>query len=268
MPTTLPLAPKWRSSYAIIFSLMVGWPFLSTLVLQKNVTQANQHLMSRLESKAPWNLVASYRRYLEQLAKMKSLLADNHKLSPLENFEVDTNTMPETVVLVIGESANRQRMSLYVHPRATTPQLDAMRDELTVFNDVVTTRPYTIEVLQQVLSFADSKHPEAFFTQPTLINMMKQAGYDITWITNQQTQRNTMLITLSQMTDQQVYLNNNRKQNGRLYDGNVVEAFVNTLAQSTFKKFIVVYLLSTHRQYHYRYSAAFKKFIDNGHVPS
>ena len=270
MPTTLSLAPKWRSSYAVVFSLMVGWPFLSTLVLQKNVTQANRHLMSRLEPTAPWNLIVSYRRYLEQLANMKSLLADNHKLPLLENFEIDTNTMPETVVLVIGESTNRQRMSLYGYPRATTPQLDAMRDELTVFNDVVTTRPYTIEALQQALSFADSKHPEAFFTQPTLINMMKQAGYDITWITNQQTQtkRNTMLTTLSQMADHQVYLNNNRKQNGSLYDGNVVEPFVKTLAQSTSKKFIVVHLLGTHRQYHYRYPAAFKKFVDNDHVPS
>jgi len=67
---------------------------------------------------------------------------------------------------------------LYGHERDTTPKLNAIRDELAVFTDVISPRPYTIEALQQVLSCADSKHPGAFFEQPTLLNIMKQAGYD------------------------------------------------------------------------------------------
>lgn len=44
--------------------------------------------------------------------------------------------------------------------RATTPELDALHKsdpQLTVFNDVVTSRPYTIEILQQALTFADQQ---------------------------------------------------------------------------------------------------------------
>lgn len=42
---------------------------------------------------------------------------------------------------------------------------------------MVASRPYTIEVLQQVLTFADQEHPDRFLTDPSLMNLMKQAGY-------------------------------------------------------------------------------------------
>lgn len=65
---------------------------------------------------------------------------------------------------MIGESTSRKHMSLYGYPRETTPQLDALKAanrNLTVFNNVVASRPYTIEVLQQVLTFADQSIPTA-----------------------------------------------------------------------------------------------------------
>ena len=54
-------------------------------------------------------------------------------------------------MLVIGESTQRGRMSLYGYPRETTPELDALHKtdpNLTVFNNVVTSRPYTIEIIE------------------------------------------------------------------------------------------------------------------------
>ena len=72
---------------------------------------------------------------------------------------------------------------------------------------------------------------------------MKQAGYEVTWITNQQTQtrRNTLLTTLSKMADNQVYLNNNRAQNASQFDGEVVEPFVSSLKKSEGRKMIIVH---------------------------
>ena len=87
---------------------------------------------------------------------------------------------PHTLVLVIrGKSTQRGRMSLYGYPRETTPELDALHKSdpnFTVFNNVVTSRPYTIEILQQALTFANKKNPDLYLTQPSLMNMMKQAG--------------------------------------------------------------------------------------------
>ena len=142
-------------------------------------------------------------------------------------------------------------MSLYGYPRETTPQLDAMKAanrNLTVFNNVVASRPYTIEVLQQVLTFADQEHPDRFLTDPSLMNLMKQAGYKTFWITNQQTmtKRNTMLTTFAQQTDAQFYLNNQRSQNASQLDGAVLAPFAKVLDDPAPKKFIVVHLLGTH----------------------
>tara|TARA_R110000822_G_scaffold96500_10_gene219640 strand:- start:797 stop:2554 length:1758 start_codon:yes stop_codon:yes gene_type:complete len=269
------LSRRQQAGYGAVFTLIAFWPFIGTLAAPSDrpeglIAQATYHQIIRMEPAAPWNLVFGYVKYQEQMAEMASLLEQNRKVKPLQNL-VAVDTLPDTVVLVLGESTNRQRMSLYGYPRETTPRLDALHDqgELLVFNDVVTPRPYTIEALQQILSFADSKSPERFFNEPTLLNMMKQAGYEITWITNQQTQtrRNTMLTTFSQMADHQVYLNNNRQQNANQYDGAVLKPVEAALASAAPKKLIIVHMLGTHRGYSYRYPESFAHFKDTVGAP-
>lgn len=255
-------APK-RYALAVCLLLITAWPAIEKGVIDGEGYDASvYHLMKRMEPTVPWNLVFGYQKYTRELAAMEKLLEKSHSIPPLENFSELKSDSEKILVLVIGESTNRQRMSLYGYPRKTTPRLDALRDELFVFEDVVTPRPYTIEALQQVLSFADSKHPENFYLKPTLLNMMKQAGYEITWITNQQTQtrRNTMLTMLSQMADHQVYLNNSRSQNARQYDGAVIAPFIAALGTTARKKLIVIHLLGTHRQYSYRYPSEYDQF--------
>nr|WP_267879224.1 sulfatase-like hydrolase/transferase [Methylobacillus glycogenes] len=92
-------------------------------------------------------MVIGYTHYRRQLANMDALLELNSRLPPLANFSDANAGQPGTLVLVIGESTNRQRMSLYGYARETTPRLDAMQDELSVFKNVVASRPYTIESL-------------------------------------------------------------------------------------------------------------------------
>ncbi|HCS27448.1 MAG TPA: hypothetical protein DIW43_08330, partial [Spongiibacteraceae bacterium] len=216
-----------RIRYCIFLAVLVSWPFTGYLLKGHSLEDARYHQVVRMEPAAPWNLAFGYVKYRQQLTTMNELLASNRALEPLKDLRETRPDIPKTFVLVIGESTNSSRMGIYGYSRDTTPRLNALNDELLVFSDVITARPYTIEALQQVLSFADQKDPERFFTEPTLINVMQQAGYQVTWITNQQTQtkRNTMLTTLSQMADRQVYLNNNRAQNAEAHDGAVLQPF-------------------------------------------
>ena len=265
------LSVKHRYSLATALALLVAWPFIGTLVVkQKGLENSRYHQVIRMEPAAPWNLVFGYLKYQDQLAAMESILDKNRQVPPLQQLTEKDSDAEKTLVLVLGESTNRQRMSLYGYDRDTTPRLDALKDELVVFDDVVTARPYTIEALQQALSFADSNNTDTFFEKPTLLNMMQQAGYDITWITNQQTQtrRNTMLTTLSQMADHQVYLNNNRAQNASQYDEGVLAPFQAALAGKAKKKVIIVHLLGTHRKYDYRYPESFRHFSGREGVPA
>lgn len=265
------LSPRYRYSLAAFFVFSVTWPLTHTSIINGGTWEAGKdHLLQRLEPAAPWNLVVGYANYREELAAIDENLANNSKIKPLNDLVEQDAQSPKTLVLVIGESTNRQRMSLYGYNRNTTPDLDALSKELLVFNHVVTPRPYTIEALQQVLSFADAQHPNDYLDQPMLLNMMKQAGYDITWITNQQTQtkRNTLLTTFSQLADHQVYLNNNRRQNSSQFDGDVLTPFAEALASPAKKKMIVVHLLGTHRKYDYRYPEKFDRFKTADKVPA
>lgn len=260
-PIELKMAYK---PFAIVFALLLATKTFTGLYLidKKGFEKAYDKQLSRMQAAAPWNLIVGYEKYTLQLQQMQSLLKSNQNLPKLTHFTTQYN-QPNTMVLVIGESTNRNRMSLYGYKRETSPHLKKMKDELLVFDNVFSPRPYTIEVLQQALTFADEKNPDWYLDKPNLMNIMKQAGYETYWITNQQTQtkRNTMLTTFSQMADHQIYLNNNRRQNSSSYDEVVFEPFKEVLSHNEIKKkFIVVHLLGAHSRYDYRYPETFSQF--------
>ncbi|MBC9252506.1 hypothetical protein A9179_19755 [Pseudomonas alcaligenes] len=268
-PVYLP-RPAALITCLLLFGATLGYPALRQLSKHDDFQARLEGFEQRIEPATPWQLLVGYHQYLQQLNNMQNLLADNAKIPPLGHLQDAHGNQPATLVLVIGESTNRQRMSLYGYPRQTTPELDKLRDQLQVFDNVVTPRPYTIEALQQVLTFADQEHPDAYLSTPSLLNLMKQAGYKTYWITNQQTmtKRNTMLATFSKQADEQFYLNNNREQNARQYDGDVLEPFAKVLADAAPRKFIVVHLLGTHMSYQYRYPPEFERFTDRSGVPA
>lgn len=258
----------------LLVVLNLFYPFYKQMVTQERTfAQALEKVQSRMEPAVPWQLVVGYVQYRQQLDNMQKLLQQNASLPPLQNLKDSSGEAPRTLVLVLGESTTRQHMHLYGYGRDTTPNLDALAASgkgLTVFQNVVAPRPYTIEVMQQILTFGDEQNPDKFLTDPSLINLMKQAGYKTFWITNQQTmtKRNTMLTTFSQQTDEQAYLNNQRNQNASQYDGVVLDPFEKALKDPAQKKFIVVHLLGTHMDYRYRYPEEFAYFKDRQGAPS
>lgn len=272
-PVYIPSPWRYLVSFALLYGLILHPIAVNTFIKHKPFEKTLDSLASRMEPAAPWQFISGYYQYQRQLSSLNNLLNENHALPPLDNFKDSSGDAPRTLVLVIGESTQRGRMSLYGYPRETTPELDALHKadpRLTVFNNVVTSRPYTIEILQQALTFANEKHPDLYLTRPSLMNMMKQAGYKTFWITNQQTMtaRNTMLTVFSKQTDKQFYMNQQRTQSAREYDSNVLAPFKEVMADPAPKKFIIVHLLGTHIKYKFRYPENEGKFDGNtDHVP-
>ncbi len=254
----------------VLFTVSVGYPAARQFLKRPTLDRAVAEFEENIEAAAPWQIVVGYHQYRQQLDAMSKILASRKQIPPLKNLTDIHAGQPSTLVLVIGESTNRQRMSLYGYPRPTTPNLDRLRGQLDVYDHVITPRPYTIEALEQILTFADEEHPDRYLTTPTLVDVMKQAGYKTYWITNQQTmtKRNTMLTTFSKQADEQVYLNNNRDQNETSqYDGDVIDPFIKVLSDDAPRKLIVVHLLGTHMSYHFRYPQSYDFFKDREGVP-
>ena len=264
---------KWVASLLIaIYAIMPL--FISVTIKKSSLQKATTHLLTRMETTIPWQLINSYIAYRSQLSNMEDIMHHLNALPPVANLKDTNGNTPRTLVLIIGESTTRNRMSIYGYSRNTTPQIEQFKKdnpEFIVFNDVVSSRPYTIEVLQQALTFADEQHPDLYLTQPSLIHLMKQAGYKTYWITNQQTmtERNTMLTMFSKQADEQFYMNNDRNQSSRQYDESVFEPFMKVLAEPEEKKFIIIHLLGTHMKYEFRYpkDGEHDRFKDNASIP-
>ncbi|WP_277963998.1 phosphoethanolamine transferase CptA [Pseudomonas sp. RIT-To-2] len=265
-------SPPVRACACVLVAFVsVGFSALHELAKRGDLDMRLGKFEQNLQAAAPWQLVVGFAQYRQQLADMGQIFANWATIPPLQDFHDTHAGQPSTLVLVIGESTDRQRMSLYGYGRRTSPELDALRPELDVFDHVIAPRPYTIEVLQQVLTFADQEHPDLYLNSPSLVSVMKQAGYKTFWVTNQQTmtQRNTMLTTFSKQADEQVYLNNNRDQNSTSqFDQDVLDPFSQVLKDQAPRKFIVVHLMGTHMNYRYRYPKDYQHFRDNAQVPS
>lgn len=268
-----PLAMAPAGRYLTIAVILAGLFLQPTYkVLRKrglNPAKYVEAIGNRMEPAVPWQFVIGYARYREQLAGMEALRKNTERIPPIENLVDQRAGQPGTIVLLIGESTTRQHMSLYGYGRPTNPKLEAMRDQLTIFDQVYAARPYTIEALQQILTFADQQNPDLYLTRPSLMSIMKQAGYRTYWITNQQTltKRNTMLTNFSEQMDEQVYLNHQRSQNSYSFDSNVLEPLQNILKDGAERRFIVVHLLGTHMRYKYRFPPEFAVFRDGSGLP-
>ncbi len=225
--------------------------------------------VNRMEPAVPWQLIVGAARYKNRLAEMKLLISKYKKIPPIGNLKDLHAGEARTLVLVIGESTTSQHMSLYGYTRPTSPKLEEKREQLAIFKKAYASRPYTIESLQQVLTFVDQENPDLYLTTSSLMQIMKQAGYKTYWITNQQTltKRNTMLTSFSEQTDEQVYLNQSRSQNSYKFDEDVLAPLKDVLNDGARRRFIVIHLLGTHMRYKYRYPAEYDVFKDKKNLP-
>ncbi|WP_218058703.1 MULTISPECIES: phosphoethanolamine transferase CptA [unclassified Gilliamella] len=75
----------------------------------------------------PWQLINSYLAYRTQLGNMEDILNHLDTLPPVENFTDANGNAPRTLVLVIGESTTRNRMSICGYSRNTTPKIEQFK---------------------------------------------------------------------------------------------------------------------------------------------
>lgn len=95
-------------------------------------------------------------------------------------------TSPD-IVLIIGESYNKHHSSLYGYHLPTTPfqVQEARSGRLFVFNDAVTPYNLTSEVFKNILSLNDCSTNEEWYEKPLFTQILKNAGYNVSFISNQ-----------------------------------------------------------------------------------
>ena len=91
------------------------------------------------------------------------------------------------VVVVIGESASRDHLSLYGYPLPTTPRLDSIKDDLLIFSDAVASSTSTAENMPRLLTFMnDSPGEKEWYEYPSVLQIFHELGYRTYWLSNQE----------------------------------------------------------------------------------
>lgn len=111
---------------------------------------------------------------------------ENEKyLHTAEKYITQAGDKPQTIVLVIGESMNREDMSLYGYSRKTTPRLEEIdKNERNFLKAKIaySTRFSTVAAFNTMLEFDPAPLPE----HGHVLAFFKKAGFHIVWISNQE----------------------------------------------------------------------------------
>lgn len=168
----------------------------------------------------------------------------------------------KTYIFIVGESANRNHMSLYGYHRDTNPRLGRMARDLLIFNDVVSSSTHTIPSLRQALLFYKGGDDNILHSA-SVIGLLRRAGFSTWWLSNQTASSGGLTGTAVIVSDaeHQLFLNRSRSEGHSVsYDEVLLGALEKALADGAGQKAIFVHLLGSHLSYHLRYPGAFDIF--------
>ncbi len=169
-------------------------------------------------------------------------------------------SLPETYVVVIGESSRSGNWSAYGYHLPTNPRLQA-DSEVVVFADVMSTANITLESVPLLLSLATPHHPGAFDTTSSVISCFRQAGFKTWWLSTQGqfTIWDGKPARIGYEADTTIFLSSERAGRKSL-DESLLPELDAALADTTKKKLIVLHTNGSHFPYNIRYTPGFDVF--------
>ena len=187
----------------------------------------------------------------------------------LKDYQIETkeivysplmkNNEKQLWVVVIGESAVRDKMSAYGYKEKTTPWLDSRNDKI-LFTNAYACNTYTIAVLPYLLTSASQYGKENSFS---IIDTAKLAGYKTYWISNQEKFGNwgtniTNIVSRADFAKWNEMIETPIYYNTKYYDEQLLE----TVKEFSFEEDSIVFLhlMGSHRNYEKRYPKDFAKF--------
>lgn len=222
----------------------------------------------------PWrgNLPPNYwLGILDDVAELRTTWAEAAKSRPQQTAFarsriVAADESPRTLVLVIGESTNRDRWSLYGYSRPTTPKLDAVAADpaqrLGVVRNAWSVDSSTVPAFRSMLTFPLPGSDALPGGRLNLIAVFKAAGWQVTWISNQED--SAVRNEYAGYADHAEMLNRVSGRSSVSMDEKVLAPLKTALENRTAdRRLIVVHLIGAHPHYRLRRPSAFDR--DWGH---
>ncbi len=214
------------------------------------------------------------RKGVPPLVKTAFSFADKIKLYEQAMEEVtprniEAGSLPgtyQTFVLILGESCNRNHMSLYGYDRESTPRLEH-RDDIIVFDNAVASYSNTLNSVLSMLSESNLENKKELKNSTDIIDVFHSAGFKTYWISNQSPIGiwDNLVTVFANKSDHTRFVNISSNSSFEAtytpsYDAKLFNPFMRALADSGKKKFIVLHLMGSHSSYSRRYPDKFNRF--------
>lgn len=188
----------------------------------------------------------------------------NHEEN-INALQVDASSyrVPGSVIIVIGESANRDHMKAFQpnHPTETTPWLSSQSADsgFYIFPNSWSNHTVTVQALSMYLSGMNQYNGEKPEQTVTITDVANKAGYSSYWISNQAPSAGNLMEALSEEASVATYWTNPT--------GNPDENILPLLRKIPQEKnnFIVIHLEGSHDRHDARYPAGYELVRTEGH---
>lgn len=173
------------------------------------------------------------------------------------------DSVPEVYVLVIGETAKADNMSLYGYERNTTPLLKALNDSarIVAYRDALTMSNTTHKSVPLLLTAVGSELDyDSLYTQKGLISAFCEAGFATVYISNQR--RNGSFIDYLGCEAEDIYFTKDElPMTANVYDEELVKQLNERLREHAgHRLLIVLHCYGSHFDYRDRYPQRFELF--------
>lgn len=189
--------------------------------------------------------------------KEKAFIAQKINFGPIENLTKNHKNC--TYVIVIGESATREHLSLYGYEKQTNPQLEKIKNDLYIFDNVTSATCHTSAVLKELLTFDGLQNGD-------IVSFFKAAGFKTFWLSNQLSndEYGDIVTIIGNQADVSYFISNRDTKftGGEIFDGLLLPHFNGALNDKSPKKVIFIHLYGSHIAYKNRYPKEFAIFKD------
>lgn len=176
----------------------------------------------------------------------------------------------KNIVLIIGESTQRDVMQIYDSSRSTTPILAEMqkKGEILVFSDVISPHAQTTLSLRKVLTFSNFENQSTpWYQQDNLVSLFKRSGYPVYWISNQldiESMYSSSTRIIASLSDVSIFVSRFKRHFDEVfYDEKILpELDEIRKAHQQEKGVFILHLMGAHSSYGNRYPSEFAKFSD------
>lgn len=184
-----------------------------------------------------------------------------------KSAHLDTNGDEiKKIVLILGESTQRNHMELYGYKKNTssfTKQIS--KDNLIVFQDVISPHAQTNLSLQKILTFQNYENAKTkeWYEYNNLINIFNSINYETVWISNQDI--NSSIGSndgMAKLSSRNFFISSYKRwYDEAFFDENLLPYIKNNINNE--KQLFVIHLMGTHATYGNRYPKSFNFFSNS-----